>query len=93
LIGVKRAEARVFERIRWSTKHVYAETVERVHEAGLDLVELPQWYDVDDAATLAVLERELLNGDRPKLAGSGGFDARWTREFLGERVRLLGEIS
>ncbi len=55
LIGMKRAESRVFERIRWSTEHVYTETVHRVQEAGMELVELPKWYDVDDASTLAVL--------------------------------------
>ena len=67
LIGMKRAEPRAFERITWSTERVYAETVERVREAGMELVELPKWYDVDDAAMLAVLERELLTGDRPRV--------------------------
>jgi rSAM/selenodomain-associated transferase 1 len=86
LIGMKRAEPRVFGRIAWSTGSVYAETIERVHEAGLDLVELPKWYDVDDAATLAVLERELLQSERPEFAAVDGFDARWTREFLRERA-------
>jgi rSAM/selenodomain-associated transferase 1 len=86
LIGMKRAEPRVFDRIAWSTGSVYAETVERVHEAELDLVELPKWYDVDDAATLAVLERELLQGERPEFAAVDGFDARWTREFMRERA-------
>jgi hypothetical protein len=93
LIGMKRAESRVFERIRWSTEHVYAETVERVHEAGMQLVELPKWYDVDDASTLAVVERELLNGEGPEFATVSGFDARWTREFLAKRVGAVGENS
>lgn len=85
LIGVKRAEPRLFERITWSTERVYAETVGRVSEAGMELVELPRWYDVDDEATLAVLRRELLHGERPEFAVVNGFDARWTREFLRER--------
>ncbi len=85
LIGVKRAEPRLFERITWSTERVYAETVERACEAGMELVELPRWYDVDDEATLAVLQRELLRGERPEFAVVNGFDARWTREFLRER--------
>lgn len=86
LIGMKRAEPRVFDRITWSTGSVYAETVERVREARLEFVELPKWYDVDDAATLAVLERELLNGERPEFAAVDGYNARWTREFLRERI-------
>jgi hypothetical protein len=89
LIGLKRAHAEPFEGIAWSTGSVYAETVERVREAGMELVELPTWYDVDDAATLAVLERELLLEQRPEFAEVEGFDARWTREFLAERLRAL----
>lgn len=93
LIGMKRAEPRLFDGISWSTGSVCAETVERAHEAGLELLQLPKWYDVDDAATLAVLERELLNGERPAFAAVDGFDARWTRALLAERVRLVGENS
>jgi rSAM/selenodomain-associated transferase 1 len=87
LIGLKRAHTEVFERITWSTSSVYAETVERCAEAGLELVELPVWYDVDDAETLTVLERELLEDVRPEFAAVDGYDARATREFLRERAR------
>jgi rSAM/selenodomain-associated transferase 1 len=82
LIGTKRAEARVFEGIAWSTETVYAETCARAEAAGLDVVELPLWYDVDDAATLEILRAELLAGMRPGFAVMEGYDARWTREFL-----------
>jgi hypothetical protein len=87
LIGLKRAEPNVFERIAWSTESVYAQTVERVREAGMELVELPMWYDVDDATTLAVLERELLHDERPKFARVNGYNAGWTREMLAKRLR------
>lgn len=87
LIGLKQAHAVPFERITWSTASVYAETVERVREAGLELVELPVWYDVDDGATLAVLERELVDGVRPEFAVVDGYDAVATREFLMRRRR------
>jgi len=86
LIGMKRAHAAPFERITWSTGSVYAETVERVREAGIELVELPIWYDVDDAATLAVLEAELLEGRRPAFATVDGYRATATREFLAARA-------
>ena len=85
LVGMRCADARVFDRIAWSTESVYAETVERVREAGLELVELPRWYDVDDAATLGVLEGELLRSERPEFVTLDGFDATWTRKFLLER--------
>ena len=86
LIGLKRAEPRVFDHITWSTEKVYAETVERIREADFELVELPKWYDVDDARSLAALQRELMQGERPEFASGSGYDARWTREFLRERA-------
>jgi glycosyltransferase A (GT-A) superfamily protein (DUF2064 family) len=85
LIGMKLAHPAPFERITWSTETVFAETMERCSEAGLEVVELPVWYDVDDAATLEVLEQELLQGERPHFAVVEGFDAMATREFLRER--------
>ncbi len=86
LIGLKQPHAAPFDRITWSTSSVYAETIERCAEAGLAVVELPIWYDVDDAATLAVLERELLHGERPAFATGEGYDAQATRAFLKGRV-------
>ncbi len=89
LIGLKQAHSAPFERIAWSTAAVYSETVERVREAHIDLVELPLWYDVDDAATLAVLEGELLDEQRPAFASIAGYNAEATRTFLAERRRKL----
>jgi hypothetical protein len=92
LIGLKQPHAALFERITWSTAAVCAETSERAHEAGLAVVELPRWYDVDDAATLAMLEAELLDGVRPPFAaGDGsaaldGYAAPHTRKFLATRA-------
>jgi glycosyltransferase A (GT-A) superfamily protein (DUF2064 family) len=89
LIGLKRAEPRIFERITWSTANVYAETVERAREAKLELVDLPKWYDVDDEKTLSVLKHELLNNERPEFATVNGYDARWTRKFLAQKTQLV----
>ncbi len=82
LIGLKQPHPQVFDRITWSTASVFAETVERAHEANLDLVELPLWYDVDDAATLRILAAELLDGQRPGFATVSGYNAVETRAFL-----------
>ena len=82
LIGLKAAHAAVFERITWSTGSVLQETVERAREAGLPLVELPLWYDVDDGATLRTLAAELLDDTPPAFATVAGYDAAATREFL-----------
>lgn len=82
LIGLKQAHAAPFQQITWSTAAVYAETKARCAEAGIEVVELPLWYDVDDAQTLAVLEAELLDAVRPAFAVVEGYAAEATREFL-----------
>jgi rSAM/selenodomain-associated transferase 1 len=52
LLGVKQAHTHLFEDIAWSTENVAAQTIMRAREVGLELVMLPSWYDVDDAAAL-----------------------------------------
>jgi len=86
LIGLKAAHPEPFENITWSTGSVLEETRAQVRNAGLELVELPLWYDVDDAETLQVLEAELLRGERPGFASTDGFDAVASREFLRGRA-------
>lgn len=58
LLGMKQAHARLFADIAWSTKTVAQSTRDRAAELGLELVELPVWYDVDDRSSLARLLRE-----------------------------------
>ncbi len=82
LIGMKRAHREPFERITWSTGSVLKETVERCREAGLDVLMLPTWYDVDDEATLEMLTAELIEGREPLFAEMKGYEAQHTREFL-----------
>ena len=82
LIGLKQAHAAPFERITWSTGSVYEETVERCREAGLEVVTLPLWYDVDDAETLHLLNEELLNETVPSFASMPGYAAPHTKELL-----------
>ena len=59
LIGVSGLHARLYQDIPWSTSEVHRKTVERAAEIGLPVVNVPGWYDVDDAASLALLESEL----------------------------------
>jgi uncharacterized protein len=78
LIGLKQAHRRLFEQIDWSTQRVLGQTLDRAKEIGLKAESLQTWYDVDDAATLERLCRELLTPH-----GEGcGFDARHTRGYL-----------
>ena len=85
LIGLKTAHCEPFEQITWSTASVYEETVARCTAAGLEVVVLPTWYDVDDAQTLAVLEAELLDGARPGFTSVQGYPAPHTRAYLHAR--------
>jgi hypothetical protein len=59
LIGMKKPHAHLFKDIAWSTADVAAQTRRRVQALGLPLVELDSWYDVDDAASLLRLRRDL----------------------------------
>ena len=86
LIGLKAPHPEPFANITWSTGSVYAETVAGIGSAGLELVELPTWYDVDDGATLQILSAELLNGMRPSFAEIDGYPAPHSRRFLEQRA-------
>lgn len=60
LLGLRAPHARLFADIAWSTPSVAASTRARATEIGVALAELPAWYDVDDAASLARLQRDLV---------------------------------
>ena len=59
LIGLKAPHAAVFQDIAWSTDQVSVQTLQRAAALGLEVVTLPPWYDVDDAASLSRLAGEL----------------------------------
>jgi rSAM/selenodomain-associated transferase 1 len=59
LIGLARPEPRLFERVRWSTPSVLADTRARAAQAGLELAELQATFDVDTAEDLASLREQL----------------------------------
>ena len=73
LLGLKAAHASLFADIAWSTGGVAEATRARARSLGLDLVELEPWYDVDDAASLAVLVED-----------ASAFDAPATRAVLAD---------
>ena len=86
LIGLSRPHARLFEDIPWSTGDVHRRTLERAREIGVPAIDVPGWYDVDDAASLRLLEAELY-GERPAFAAANmtGADAPATRRFINAR--------
>lgn len=85
LIGLTRPHRRLFADIPWSTPEVYGLTCTRAHELGLAVVDVPSWYDVDDAASLDLLESELAGAALPFAPGLEGAAAPATRAFLARR--------
>ena len=85
LIGLSRAHRRVFADIPWSTPAVHRFTVERAREIGVPVVDVPGWYDVDDAETLHLLEQELAGAPLPFAGDLRGAQAPATRQFLAKR--------
>ena len=84
LIGMKKLYCRLFERIDWSTNRVFAQTLERAREIGLNVHVLPKFYDIDDGVTLRRLCEELLGGN------SRGAVAPATRKFLADLIAREG---
>ena len=84
LIGLKKAHRRVFENIDWSTSNVLAQTITRAGEIGIPATVLPEWFDVDDAATLRQLCQDLFGRyDEPNSQfGPAAYPAPRTRDFL-----------
>jgi rSAM/selenodomain-associated transferase 1 len=75
LVGMRRLHHRIFEDIPWGGAFAMDATIERAREAGLNLVVLPEWRDVDTPEDFERLKREL---DENKDA------AQFTRRFLKE---------
>ncbi|WP_428663625.1 TIGR04282 family arsenosugar biosynthesis glycosyltransferase [Reyranella sp.] len=90
LIGLSKPHRRLFEDIVWSTSTVFQRTCERAAEIGLPVFEVPPWYDVDDAASLRILEAEL-SGAAPASLFTKGAEAPATRQFLRERQMSLSD--
>ena len=79
LIGLRRLQPELFEKMHWSTAQVLSETIRRAQAKGLKVVCLPTWYDVDTPEDLKRL-RESLHSDLGQLA-------EHTRQFLMERQK------
>ena len=90
LIGLSTPQPHLFDDMPWSTPEVYQLTLDRARDIGLAVANVPGWYDVDDAASFAMLEDEW-RGMRPAFADPRltGAAAPATFQFLQERERAL----
>lgn len=91
LIGLSQPHARLFDTMPWSTPQVYELTLARAREIGLPVVNVPGWYDVDDAQSYAMLEDEVLRGVAPSFTGPAlvGAEAPATTRFVRDRQSAL----
>ncbi len=89
LVGLSRPHTRLSEEMPWSTSEVYRLTLERAREIGVTVINVPGWYDVDDAASFRMLEDELI-GIRPSCGAPNiiGAGAAATFQFLRERQSI-----
>jgi rSAM/selenodomain-associated transferase 1 len=78
LIGMKKLQTELFQGISWSTEKVIPQTIALCRRLRLTVHKLPEWYDVDIAADLDRLRRDLAQNPT---------SAPQTHAFL----RLLGE--
>lgn len=94
LLGLKTPHHRLFEDIAWSTNVVAEQTCRRAAEIGLPVTVLPKWYDVDDGASLQMLQSEFFNSAS---APGNGYVAHHTRRYLkgilGSAGVLMSEVS
>ena len=86
LLGMKAVHARLFANIAWSSDTVAEATRARAKALGLDMVELPLWYDVDDAAALDRLAAE-------SVAPPPGPHLRYRAPATEAALRRLGRIA
>ena len=59
LLAARGVHPSLFYDMPWSTSGVASETLRRCRALGLRTHMLPVWYDIDDAASLASLRRDL----------------------------------
>jgi rSAM/selenodomain-associated transferase 1 len=76
LIGMRRLHPDLFQGIAWSTAQVIPQTMAICHRLGLKVHQLGEWYDVDVAADLDRLRRDL--SQKPASAPrTGAFLQQW----------------
>jgi len=93
LIGLTQFHRRLFEEIDWSTDRVFRQTLARAAEIGVAVATLPEWYDVDDEATLAMLAGEIGPLRTPESPYRNGYRAPHTTAFLEKLAAENGGIE
>jgi rSAM/selenodomain-associated transferase 1 len=88
LIGLSELVPALFREMPWSTERVVQETEMRASRLGANVAHLPEWDDVDTAADLDRLMRNL-NGD-PRFANRAPRTSAFCQQELGGRHVVVG---
>ena len=91
LLGLKAAHAHLFANIAWSTDRVADTTRTRAGQLGLEVLELPAWYDVDDQTGLDRLLAE--SADPQVVGGLAPYAASFTIDALAKMESRLGPLN
>jgi rSAM/selenodomain-associated transferase 1 len=91
VLALNQPDSTLFTDMPWSTGTVAELTRQRARAAGIELIELPIWYDVDDALSLSLLAAELNGGPLP--LGHGLVGAKVPRTEAVMRQLKLGEVE
>jgi uncharacterized protein len=66
LVGLRAPAPGLFRGVAWSTPLAYRQTADNAARLGLRLLELPQWYDVDEHSDLTRLREEMLTDEEAR---------------------------
>jgi hypothetical protein len=88
LIGLSRLFPTLFRDMPWSTERVVPETEMRARHLGVSVARLPEWHDVDTAADLDRLMKDLAGGGRS--ASRAPQTAAFCRKEFGGRHSARG---
>jgi hypothetical protein len=93
-IGLTHPHERLFQDIPWSTEDVHRLTIERANEICLPVFNASEWYDVDEASTLELLQSELRGDELPAhLAGHMAMSAPATQAYLHKLQRAVRQLA
>ena len=77
LVGLRHPVNNLFQNVAWSTARAYEQTARNAASAGLRLLRLPTWYDVDTFTDLLRLRAEITSDNEARARAQATF--RWLR--------------
>lgn len=80
LVGLKKLNKAIFENVEWSSEKTFRQTQENMLSLNLELKEIPEWYDVDEAADLERLQKEFARNAVSRSIAPRTYE--WTRANL-----------